>query len=758
MRRRGAAALVLALGATTAYADAGTATITGTILDTAGAPAAGVVLTCGDALAATDDVGAYVLELPTGSCDLTVVAPGVAPIVTPVTLRAGERRTLDLEVPVATPGETIEVVDTSGHGGGETRLDGATARALPGGGGDPLKAIQSLPGVARPSAGSRGLVVWGAAPGDTQVLIDDVPVPRLYHLGGWRSLVPGELVDGLRLLPGAFNAAHGDAIGGVVEVSTALPAGDGVSARVDPLDVSVAGRGAIGAARAGAALRASVLDQLVGAVEDELAPDAGALIPVPQWLDGQAQVAVPVADGELRVLVLASREHLARVIGSVDPAAARSDVRDEHVLRAAVRYVALVEDGVVSAAAWIGHDGEALTLRYGDAPAVLDRQTPQAGGRATYAVALSPRVGVVVGVDALARTDRLHRDGSLATPAREGDVAIFGQPPGSDRAVDTWRAGRVALAPFAAVDAVLGRVTLSPGLRLVADALSTSRTLPARAGVPDVGWQGVDVAVEPRLAARVRLGAHTTVGAAAGSYHQPRDPLDTSAVFGSPTLGHEAARHLAVDGATQLGPVRLEATGYARWLDDLVARAPSAEPPPGQALTQAGSGEVLGAQLVATWIGAGDVTAWLSYGVSRSLRRDGDDVPLRRFDLDQPHLLTAAGVWRHGRWSVGGRARLASGAPRTEVIGAFLDASTGRYQPIVGATNGIRLPAFFAVDARVERTLATALGRFTASLEVQNLTARRNAEEFVYSADYADRGVLSGVPALALLGLAWESP
>ena len=31
--------------------------------------------------------------------------------------------------------------------------------------------------------------------------------------------------------------------------------------------------------------------------------------------------------------------------------------------------------------------------------------------------------------------------------------------------------------------------------------------------------------------------------------------------------------HLAVDGATQLGPVRLEATGYARWLDDLVARA-----------------------------------------------------------------------------------------------------------------------------------------------------------------------------------------
>ena len=52
-----------------------------------------------------------------------------------------------------------------------------------------LKVVENLPGVARSAAGSGTLVVWGSAPQDTRVYVTGVHVPRLYHDGGYRSIV-----------------------------------------------------------------------------------------------------------------------------------------------------------------------------------------------------------------------------------------------------------------------------------------------------------------------------------------------------------------------------------------------------------------------------------------------------------------------------------------------------------------------------------------------------------------------------------------
>ena len=62
-------------------------------------------------------------------------------------------------------------------------------RSVPGTQGDVLKVVENLPGVARAAAGSGALVVWGSAPQDTRVYVDGVHVPRLYHDGGYRSIV-----------------------------------------------------------------------------------------------------------------------------------------------------------------------------------------------------------------------------------------------------------------------------------------------------------------------------------------------------------------------------------------------------------------------------------------------------------------------------------------------------------------------------------------------------------------------------------------
>src|SRR5215468_7657693 len=97
-------------------------------------------------------------------------------------------------------------------------IDAAEARRVPGAGGDPSVAAQDLPGIARPAPGATGLVVWGSTPAETRVFYEGIEIPALYHFGGFRSTVGAELVGRIDVVPGAFSAEYGRAIGGLVRV------------------------------------------------------------------------------------------------------------------------------------------------------------------------------------------------------------------------------------------------------------------------------------------------------------------------------------------------------------------------------------------------------------------------------------------------------------------------------------------------------------------------------------------------------------
>ena len=105
---------------------------------------------------------------------------------------------------------------------------------------------------------------------------------------------------------------------------------------------------------------------------------------------------------------------------------------------------------------------------------------------------------------------------------------------------------------------------------------------------------------------------------------------------------------------------------------------------------------------------------------------------------------------------MGGRLRVASGFPRTPVIGAYYDASRDLVQPQFGAHNAVRLPTFAQLDVRVAKQFKIYKTTLDLFLEVQNLWNRENAEEFVYSADYRQRAVIRGFPVLPAFGLQWD--
>jgi hypothetical protein len=760
MRRIVIAAIVCA--ATAARAD-DRGTIAGVIHDRAsGEPVPGVIVTAGDQFAASDDAGRFELELPPGRWKLALAADWIVPVEVTVALKAGAR--VELDVPVDQKeggGEVVQIIDTAPRDPGTTHVTAAEARNVPGASNDVLKVVQALPGVARPPPGSGDLVVWGAAPQDTRVFVDGVPVPALYHVGGWRATVASDLVDDVKLEPGGFGAEHGGAIGGIVDVTTRPPPDDdGASASADVLDAGLHAHAKLGAIRVAGGGRVSWLDRAVDLVEPRDSVTGRAIsdvVPVPRWADGQLALRAPLGPGdELRAIVLASHDALDRVVGSDDPAADKRQVVRSDWARAAVTWIRSRPDGDARLTLWGGVERARTDDEFGGVPADLHRDTVLGGLRASHRTHVATGLLVGLGFDAQASRDALHRDGSLSLPPREGDVAIFGQPPGDDVNTDDWQTITIDAAPYATLDWITGPLTITPGVRLDGYALTASKLLPTNGTAPAIGAQRIVVAPEPRLSVRLRAG-RVTYSLDGGLYHQPRDPADASAVFGTPTLAVERGVHVAIGAQIRVAqPLDVEAVAYGRYLDELVVRDPAVTPPLAKVLTQDGSGRVAGVQATARLHAWHDVSGWITYTLQRSEREDTPDAAWRLFDHDQTHALALVVGWERGPWSAGGRARWVTGEPRTPVTGAFFDARLARWDPILGAHNSIRLPDFVQLDVRAERRFTAGTAHLALYAEVHNLTARANAEEIAYSADYTSHDYITGLPVVSVIGIRGE--
>jgi hypothetical protein len=92
--------------------------------------------------------------------------------------------------PLLADGLTLEVrgerppVETTVH-----RMEPEQIRTIPGTNGDALRAVETLPGVARPPGVDGQLVVRGSSPQDTAIFIDGISVPSAYHFGGMVSVI-----------------------------------------------------------------------------------------------------------------------------------------------------------------------------------------------------------------------------------------------------------------------------------------------------------------------------------------------------------------------------------------------------------------------------------------------------------------------------------------------------------------------------------------------------------------------------------------
>lgn len=718
--------------------------------------------------AVTDADGRFQFStLPPGPITVELEGERLTRLSTEETLVAGERLEATYDVFLIDPeeeGDDLEILvsaPTLKKQAVSVEIDAEQARIVPGTQGDVLRVVENMPGVARSSLGSGALVVWGAAPEDTGVYIDGVRVPRLYHDGGLRSVLSGDFVRTVELVPGGYGAAHGRGIGGLVIVDTQTFSEDEGLNGTATADLYDAGGSLHGRVGERLSLGVGGRRSHVGPLLERFSPEVEDLFPVPHYWDLQARAGVRLrANEDLDITFLGSGDDTARTAPNPDPSRESAERRTLQFQRLYLRYTRDTGAGqVIRGLVFVGADQSALVTRYGAVETALRSDTRLIGARVSSRHRVGDALSVEAGFDAEIDAVDVDRAGALAVPAREGDIRAFGQAPPDQINADSFAVVTVNAAPYAEADLGLAedRLHLIAGLRVDPYARAVSRSAPQEGLSPTHGLYEQDLRREPRLTVRWTPTPRSSLMAAWGRYGQQPQPGDLSASFGNPTLPAATAVHRVVGaGLRPIDPLHIDLVGFSTEAEGIATRSTAEQPARAEALLPIQEARSYGAQLMARLDPTGGLYGWLSSTVAWAERRvEGGE--WRPSDYDQRVVLTALGG-AELPWglNLGLRARVATGLPRTEVVGALYDPRRDLYQPLFGAQNELRLPTFFSADLRFAKTVMLPTSALELSLEVQNLTNRSNTEELPYTVDYTERGQISGMPLLPVLGLRWS--
>lgn len=737
MRRRIEIAVCVAALASVAVAD--DADITGRVVDETGAPVAGASILNGDEAAVSDERGTFTV---TGRGMLTVIADGYES----VSVRA--RPGLAVRLARAS-GEVIEI---SGKAPEESKplaytLSAKDVATTPGAMNDALRAITTLPSAARIPFSFGGVVLRGMSPRDSSVFVDGVEIPLAFHFGGITGVFPTQALEDMRVVPSGFDVSMGRTQGGVVELTSRTPRGDAyrVGGEVSLLHSLASAEGPLtGNGAFLLTLRRSYLDALARPFLDRNDP-------LPSYTDGQFRAVwgEPGKRGQLATYVFGS---LDRIANSDDAAKPMDPGADGHVaanlgfVRAGASYKRKLGRSLYTIAPMVGTNILSLyTKDYPDmetTPHVVDlgRRWYLFGTRAEWLRDDAHgfwRAGLDIDGGYLGRVTQYSEDdvdSDLPLPRNTvlwSDAAVF---------VETRRHWYG------------DRLSIRPGLRL------------ERFGL------GEQWALDPRVNAHVTLSPTATLRASLGRYHQPPSPAHFDEF--ADNLGAKSSyvdqATVAVEVAPQEG-LTASITAFVhdghKTLVDISDRS----------IRSAGIDlDLVFRELLEEQLGLygyqANVGRERSYGLETSMRYDQRAFRVlanfawsrakrtyelggwQPYGLDQPLRLNVLAATTARRWNVGARLTVASGNP-VHVVPEGTTWMPDEPQPEAVLQ---RLPTFWQLDIRVDRTWATSWGHTTLFFDIQNVTNHRNVE---YRESFPDQNEiyryddLRGLPIIPYIGV-----
>jgi TonB family protein len=700
----------------------------------------------------TDAEGKFVFfDLSPGRWNILVEADGFFPVRSTETIAQGERTELRYYVEKGTynPFDVLVEADRPRREVNRTSLSTTEIETIPGTAGDVLQVIQNLPGVARSQALSGQIIVRGAAPEDTQTVVEAMNIPLIYHFGGLRSVIPTPMLKGIDFYPGNFSPEFGRAIGGIIDVrlKDIAPKRFGGKADVSIIDASLYLEAPIGDKAAVAiAARRSYLDLVVTAVANNV-EDLN-VVTAPRYYDAQALVHYRPAPGHsLRAFALLSDDQL-RLLFS-NPGEGSLALTSGRLRSSTTFYRGLFDYAYTPNTKFnntlrlsLGTDSERLQLaQFQRNSDVFSLQL-----RETGSYRINEYVRIEAGIDHLYQ--RSSYNIYLPQFGREGEAEIEGDgpPPGLEHPLSSRVKGldSNSLGAFALLELTFGRLRLLPGVRY------------------DMFTRARGHRVSPRFTTRYALHPQWTLKGGVGLFYQEPTPDETDPGFGNPNLKPKGAVHYSA--GFEYKPFKhltFDATGFYKTLFDVVAGSDRVIERDGELVPEnvanTGKGRVLGGEFLLRHELANNFSGWISYTVMRSQRKDSRDDPWRLFDYDQTHIFTALGTYRLPRnWEVGFRFRLVSGNPTTPVAGAILNSDSDQYEGVRGRVNTDRVPAFHQLDLRIDKHWIYDKWRLNAYLDIQNIYNRANPDSATYSFDFSQKRYAQGLPIFPILGLRAE--
>lgn len=617
-------------------------------------------------------------------------------------------------------------------------VENQVVQQMPGTRGDALRAIEIMPGVARTSMGQGDPILRGAAAGESQVYLDGIPVPFMFHFGGVTSFMSSRLVEKLDVYPGNFSARYGRAVGGVIDITARDPHTDKLHA---VLDLSLIDSSAFVEApitedlSVAAAVRRSNIDF----VFKNFVPDnTYNVVAAPTYFDYQALASYRISSAtRLRLLGYGSRDALQLFFANAnddDPGLAGSIKGKIQFHRIGLELRNQGTNGV-SGFANVTAGRISLLQRLGESENRFD--ATELYGRAEASFELHRMLRLTAGGDFFGWFLAGQYHGPQ--PGGEEGDPTDDDPIAGQRSITVKDDHVVVPQPAAYLE--LGfrpvpQLLISPGMRV------------------DYYGEIKDTSVDPRIAVRYEITPRTAIKGGIGYYSQPPQSWQSIPGVGNPDLKHFRALQSSVGVEQKLGDAgKITAEGFYKRVEDIVIGTENREEPK---FVNDGQGRIYGGELSGEAHWSNNGFAYLAYTLSRSERRR-EGAQWRLFDQDQTHVLSLAASQGLGRgWTVGARFRVVSGNPTTPLTGSTYDVRTGVYLPTYGATNSQRDPMFNQLDARVEKEWKLGPAKVAAYLDVQNVYMAKNPEGYRYSFDYSKREAVSGLSLFPNLGLRGE--
>ena len=603
---------------------------------------------------------------------------------------------------------------------GVITADGQEMATVPGAHGDPIMAIQSLPGVTTASDSRGDPAVRGTGPQDNMYRLDFLPVGYLFHMGGLTSNINGDLVKDFTMHSAAFGPEFGDVIGAVVDLKLRDPRTDRLGGKVSmslyEADFLVEGPISekqsfyFGARRSYIDLALPKTGNLSDGIDYYQFPEfydyQGKYVYKP---DESNVVALQFTGSQdtMKLNILKDSEYAAH-----DPVLAGEVAHDQDYHGQGVVWTSSLASGV-------------NTLGTGHLSTGLKENLQQLGHafvdmnlwHIRDEFAFNPAAGheVLTGVSFQHLTVDLNLDIVSEFPSEfnpDLDYTTAKRARNTETLISNFWEGYIK-----------DRWEIVKGLAVTGGLRATS------------GDYLDTTTVEPKLSAEYAVTDATTITAGWGKYSEVPPGPEIINNFGNPNLSLIKAEHYVAGVEHRFADgVSAKIEGYYKNITSLTI------PDETYNYINGASGKAYGAELLVKKVpGAGDFTGWISLAYAKSERRNDTTAESFSFSYDQPviaNMVVNYKFWEN--WSAGAKWRYQSGAPFTPITGTY-NTEDGRVRPLYAAIGSERLPDYHRLDIRVDRNFKMDGWKMGMFFELINAYDQKNLSGYLYNADYTSR-------------------